>query len=223
MKNLLMITHSAGFKHDYLPIAKKVVKNLGLESGIFSVVATEDCSIINFEDLKKFDAILFATSGELPMTDKQKIDFISAIKSGKGFIGVHNAADTFYEFPEYGRMIGGYFNGHPWTQEAMVMVEDRTHPATRHLPGKFKVKEEVYTFKDWSRNKTHVLISLDNNSVDLSKGTRQDHDYALCWRHNYGKGRVFYTAFGHFKELWNEKWFRFHLLNGILWTMKLVE
>jgi len=223
MKNLLMITHSAGFKHDYLPIAKKVVKNLGLESGIFNVVATEDCNIINSEDLKKFDAILFATSGELPMTDKQKIDFISAIKSGKGFIGVHNAADTFYEFPEYGRMIGGYFNGHPWTQEVTVIVEDRTHPATRHLPEKFKVKEEVYTFKDWLRNKTRVLISLDSNSVDLSKGTRQDHDYALCWCHNYGKGRVFYTAFGHFKELWNEKWFRIHLLNGILWTMKLVE
>jgi len=223
MKNLLMITHSAGFKHDYLPIAKKVVKNLGLESGIFNVVATEDCNIINSEDLKKFDAILFATSGELPMTDKQKIDFISAIKSGKGFIGVHNAADTFYEFPEYGRMIGGYFNGHPWTQEVTVIVEDRTHPATRHLPEKFKVKEEVYTFKDWSRNKTRVLISLDSKSVDLSKGTRQDHDYALCWCHNYGKGRVFYTAFGHFKELWNEKWFRIHLLNGILWTMKLVE
>ncbi|MCD6465583.1 ThuA domain-containing protein [Candidatus Bathyarchaeota archaeon] len=220
MKNLLMITHSAGFKHDYLPIAKKVVKNLGLESGIFNVVATEDCNIINSEDLKKFDAILFATSGELPMTDKQKIDFISAIKSGKGFIGVHNAADTFYEFPEYGRMIGGYFNGHPWAQEVTVIVEDRTHPATRHLPEKFKVKEEVYTFKDWSRNKTRVLISLDSKSVDLSKGTRQDHDYALCWCHNYGKGRVFYTAFGHFKELWNEKWFQIHLLNGILWTMK---
>ena len=154
------------------------------------------------------------------MTDEQKTDFISAIKSGKGFIGVHNAADTFYEFPEYGRMIGGYFNGHPWTQEVIVIVEDRTHPATRHLPEKFKVKEEVYTFKDWLRNKTRVLISLDSKSVDLSKGTRQDHDYALCWCHNYGKGRVFYTAFGHFKELWNEKWFRIHLLNGILWTMK---
>lgn len=213
--------HSAGFKHDYLPVAEEVIKNLGLKSGLFNVVATEDCDIINCKDLKRFDAILFATTGELPITDERKTDFINAIKNGKGFIGVHNATDTFYNFPEYGRMIGGYFNGHPWTQEVTVIVEDRTHPATRHLPERFKVKEEVYTFRNWSRNRTHVLISLDNNSVDLSKGTRPDNDYALCWCHNYGEGRVFYTAFGHFKDLWKEKWFQKHLLNGILWAMKL--
>jgi len=223
MRNLLTVTHSAGFKHNYLPTAEKVVKHLGLKSGIFKVTVTEDCSILNHRDLVNFDAILFATSGELPVKEEQKIDFINAIKSGRGFIGVHNAADTFYNFPEYGRMIGGYFNGHPWTQEVTVIVEDKTHPATKYLPKKFKVKEEVYTFKDWSRDKTHVLISLDNSSVDLSKGTRPDNDYALCWCHEYGRGRVFYTAFGHFKELWSERWFQIHLLNGILWAMKLTE
>lgn len=223
MKNLLMVTHSAGFKHDYLPIAEEVVRKLGLESGTFNVIATEDCSILNCRDLKKFDAILFATSGELPVTDEQKTDLINAVKNGKGFIGVHNATDTFYKFPEYGRMIGGYFNGHPWTQEITVIVEDRNHPATRHLPERFRVKEEVYTFRDWSRDRTHVLISLDNSSVDLNKGTRPDNDYALCWCHKYGRGKVFYTAFGHFKNLWNERWFQIHLLNGILWTMKLAE
>ncbi len=222
MRNLLMITHSAGFKHDYLPTAKKVVKKIGLESRMFNVVATDECNLLNSEDLKKFDAILFATTGELPITDEQKTAFINAIKGGKGFIGVHNAADTFYEFPEYGRMIGGYFQAHPWKGEVMVIVEDTKHPATRHLPRKFMVKEEVYTFKNWSREKTHVLISLDPSSVDLSKGTRPDNDYALCWCHNYGEGRVFYTAFGHFKELWHEGWFQIHLLNGILWAMKLL-
>lgn len=221
-KRLLMITHSAGFRHDYLPTAINVVGRLGAESGLFDVVATEDCSLLTSESLSRFDAVLFTTSGELPVTDEQKADFINAIKSGKGFIGVHNAADTFYKFPEYGRMLGGYFHSHPWTQEVTVIVEDRSHPATKHLPERFRVKEEVYTFRDWSRDGTHVLISLDSSSVDLSKGTRADNDYALCWCHNYGEGRVFYTAFGHFKELWIEKWFQIHLLNGILWAMRIL-
>ncbi|MEM2443353.1 MAG: ThuA domain-containing protein [Candidatus Bathyarchaeia archaeon] len=221
-RTLLMMTHSAGFRHDYLPTAIDVVKRLGVESGLFDVVATEDCSLLSSESLSRFDAVLFATSGELPMTDEQKADFINAIKGGKGFIGVHNAADTFYRFPEYGRMLGGYFHSHPWTQEVTVIVEDRGHPATRHLPEKFRVKEEVYTFRDWSRDETRVLISLDGSSVDLSKGTRSDNDYALCWCHSYGEGRVFYTAFGHFKELWAEGWFQTHLLNGILWAMKVL-
>jgi len=222
-KRVLMITHSAGFKHKYLPTAEKVVESLGEESGLFSVLATEDCTILNGEDLKKYDAVIFATTGELPISEEQKKDFIESIRAGMGFIGIHNATDTFYKFPEYGRMIGGYFNGHPWTQEITVKVEDRTHPATRHLPESFKVKEEVYTFKEWSRERTHVLISLDNSSVDLSKGTREDNDYALCWCHTYGKARVFYTGFGHFIELWHEEWFQKHLLNGILWAMRLVE
>lgn len=222
MKRLLMITHSAGFKHDYLPVARMVIEDLGMESGMFDVTATDDCGLLNRRDLEGFDAVLFATSGELPINDDQKADFIGAIRGGKGFIGVHNAADTFYSFPEYGRMLGGYFQSHPWTQEVTVIVEDRSHPATRHLPERFRVREEVYTFRDWFRERTHVLISLDVSSVDLSRGTRADNDYALSWCHNYGEGRVFYTAFGHFKEIWAERWFQIHLLNGILWAMKLI-
>ncbi|RJS84400.1 ThuA domain-containing protein [Candidatus Bathyarchaeota archaeon] len=222
LKKILMLTHSAGYRHDYLPLAVETVRELGNVSGEFEVIATEDCSKIDADSLKEFSALLFVTTGELPMSLEQKWAMIEFIKSGGGFIGVHNATDTLYNFPEYGRMLGGYFQAHPWRQVVTVIVEDSNHPATRHLPRKFKVKEEIYTFKDWSRERTHVLISLDNNSVDLSKGTRPDNDYALCWCHSYGKGRVFYTAFGHFKELWTEKWFRTHLLNGILWAMKVV-
>jgi type 1 glutamine amidotransferase len=217
-----MLTHSAGFKHDYLPVAVKTIEELGAESKEFEVVATEDCSLINEENLKTISALLFATTGELPMKEEQKVALIRFVKEGGGFVGVHNATDTFYKFPEYGEMLGGYFNGHPWTQEIVAKVEDNNHPATKHLPKSFKVKEEVYTFKNWSRNKTHVLISLDTSSVDLSRGNRVDNDYALSWCHEYGKGRVFYTAFGHFKEIWNEEWFRKHLLGGILWSMNIL-
>ncbi|MBO3769028.1 MAG: ThuA domain-containing protein [Candidatus Brockarchaeota archaeon] len=221
MKRLLVLTHSAGFKHDYLPLAVETLEELGEENGL-EVFASEDCSAINKNDLKKFSAILFITSGELPMSNEQKRSLINFVKNGGGFIGVHNAADTFHQFQDYGEMLGGYFKAHPWTQEVVVKVEDNTHPATRHLPEKFRVKEEVYTFKNWSRNKTHVLISLDNSSIDLSKGTREDHDYALSWCHDYGRGRVFYTAFGHFPETWCEEWFRKHLAGGIAWAMGIL-
>jgi len=221
LKKVLFVTHSAGFKHDYLPKATEVITMLGKKSGIFEVTATTECILLNKDDLKKFDALIFATTGELPITDQQKEDMIDAIKNGMPFFGIHNAADTFYKFPEYGKMIGGYFRGHPWSQEVLVNVEDQTHPATRHLPKAFKLKEEVYTFRDWSREKTHVLLSLDNSSVDLSKGTREDNDYAMCWCHTYGKARVFYTALGHYLETWDQEWFQTHILNGLLWAMKL--
>jgi type 1 glutamine amidotransferase len=223
MKKVLMVMHSAGFKHDYLPKAIEIITELGKKSGQFEVTVTTECNLLNKESLKKFDALIFATTGELPITNQQKDDLLSAIKAGKPFIGIHNATDTFYKLPEYGRMIGGYFNGHPWSQDVWVKVEDQTHPSTMHLPRSFRVKEEVYTFRDWSREKTHVLVSLDNNSVDLSKGNRGDNDYAMCWWHTYGKAQVFYTAFGHYLETWDQEWFQTHLLNGILWAMKLTD
>ncbi len=221
MKKIIFLTHSAGFRHDYLPIAAEVLKKIGEKSGLFDISHTEDCSVINSENLSNIDALIFATTGELPMSDNQKSALIEFVRNGKGFLGIHNATDTFYNFPEYGEMIGGYFNGHPWKGEVYVIVEDQNHPATRHLPRRFKVKEEIYTFRNWDRNKTHVLISLDTSSVDLSKGNRPDNDYALAWCHYYGKGRVFYTAFGHFKELWYEEWFQKHLLGALRWITKI--
>jgi len=223
MKKVLMVTHSAGFKHDYLPKATEVIIALGKKSGQFEVTATTECSLLDKENLKKFNAVIFATTGELPISEQQKEELMSAIKAGKPFVGIHNATDTFYKFAEYGKMIGGYFKGHPWSQEVWVNVEDQTHPATRHLPKSFKVKEEVYTFRDWSREKTHILLSLDNGSVDLSKGNREDNDYAMCWCHTYGKARVFYTGLGHYPEIWDQEWFQTHVLNGILWAMKLKD
>jgi hypothetical protein len=221
MRKIMLLTHSAGFVHDYLPAAQRALQEIGKASGEFETMVYGECSQVKWNALKDdFRAIAFATTGELPMSDGDKRNLIEVIRSGVGFIGIHNATDTLYKFPEYGQMLGGYFSGHPWTQEIVVRVEDDKHPATEHLDKSFKVKEEVYTFRDWSRAKTHVLASLDNSSVDLGKGNRPDKDYALCWCHEFGKGRVFYTGFGHFPELWGEEWFRKHLLGGILWAMR---
>jgi len=219
-KRLLILTHSAGFRHSYLPTAVEVITKIGERTGRFEAFATEECASITADNLTGYNALLFMTTGELPMDDAQKQALVTFVKGGGAFVGVHNATDTFYKFPEYGEMLGGYFQGHPWTQEVRAIVEDRSHPSTRHLPESFQAKEEVYTFKEWRRDRTHILIRLDNSSVDLSKGTRADHDYALAWCHTYGEGRVFYTGFGHFPQLWREEWFQKHLLGGVQWAMK---
>ena len=218
---LLLLRHSAGYEHSYLPDAEVTIKALARESGLFEAHTTHLCPHVTAEALADLDVLAFATTGELPFDDDQKKAIIDFVRGGGGFLGIHNATDTCYEWPEYGEMIGGWFAGHPWHQEVTVNVEDGNHPATRMLGKSFQVVDEIYTMKNWDRAKTHVLMSLDNDSVDVSKGDRDDHDYALGWCHEFGKGRVMYTALGHPDELWYQPWFREHILGCIKWAAKL--
>ena len=218
--NILMLRHSAGFEHTYLPDAEVALKKIGVKNN-WHVRTTHHCQGINAENLAKIDLLVFATTGNLPFDDDQKQDLLNYVKGGKPFFGIHNATDTFYDWKEYGEMIGGYFSGHPWTQEVGVIIEDQEHPATRMLDENFTVFDEIYTFKSWDREKTHVLMRLDNESVDLSKGNREDHDYALAWCHEYGAGRVMYTALGHPDELWHQDWFHQHIEGCIKWATGL--
>jgi type 1 glutamine amidotransferase len=221
--NVLYLTHSAGFKHDVLSLSQHILKEIGDRTGAFEITATDDCSMISRERLKKYDAVVFYTTGELPISDEQKSDFLDFIRSGKGFVGIHSATDTFYKWPEYGELIGGYFDQHPWHQEVTVNVEDQRHPATHHLGKQFKITDEIYQFKDFSRGRVHVLLSLDANSVDLNKPAvhRTDKDFAIAWWRNYGKGRVFYTALGHRPEVWQDERFQQHLLGAVRWALGL--
>ena len=212
-----MLRHSAGYEHSYLPDAEVALKQIGRREG-WQVQTTANCDRINRKVLDNLDVLVFATTGELPLDDEQKRLVIDFVRGGKGFVGVHNATDTGRTWPEYVEMIGGTFKAHPWVQEVNVIVEDPDHPATRMLGKSFRVYEEVYTHENWDRKKTHVLYRLDNDSVDLSKGTRADHDYALGWCHKFGQGRVIYTALGHFEALWYEPWFLNHLTEMVRWA-----
>jgi type 1 glutamine amidotransferase len=220
-RKVLYLTHSAGWKHDVLPLSERILNQLGGRAGAFDVTATQDCSLVSRESLRQYDAVVFYTTGELPFSDEQKAAFLDFIKAGKGFVGVHSATDTFYKWPEYGELIGGYFDQHPWHQEVTVRVESTDHPATRHLGAAFKIKDEIYQFKNFSRDRAHVLLSLDPGSVDLTLPAvhRTDKDFALSWWRNYGRGRVFYTALGHSAEVWQDARFQQHLLGGLLWAM----
>jgi type 1 glutamine amidotransferase len=218
---VLVLRHSEGFEHSYLPHAEVAIKKLGRDSGLFETVATARSRLISADRLAGFDVLVLAATGELPWDDEQRAAFLEFVRGGNGIVGIHNATDTFYQWSDYGEVIGGYFSAHPWSQEVTVKVEDTSHPATAMLGESFRVREEVYTFKNWDRQSTHVLMSLDNGSVDLSKGTREDNDYAMGWCHEYGKGRVIYTALGHYDELWDQPWFLEHVLACIKWAARL--
>jgi uncharacterized protein len=219
-KKILYLTHSAGFKHAVLPLSEQILPELGTKAGWFSVDVTQDCAKLNAADLRQYDAVVFYTTGELPIADQQKADLQAFVEDGKGFVGIHSATDTFYKWPWYGTMIGGYFDGHPWTQKVTIKVDDPKHPSTKHLGASFEIDDEIYQFKEWSRSNVQVLLSLDPASIDLTqKGVkRTDKDFGISWTRTQGKGRVFYTALGHRPEVWQDARFQQHLVEGIRWA-----
>jgi type 1 glutamine amidotransferase len=220
MDRVFVFTYTADYRHSYIVTAVEVLTRLGERSKLFEVYVSEEVEEFNPEVLRNIDALLFLTSGEIPFTEKQKDLLISFVESGGGFIGIHNAAASMYSFTKYGEILGGYFHSHPWVQEAVFIVEDRKHPSTRHLPEKLKVFEEIYIFRNWiGRNRTRVLISLDTNSIDISKAPKDINDFPIAWCHSFGSGRVFYTAFGHTARRWREEWFQQHILGGIVWVL----
>jgi type 1 glutamine amidotransferase len=219
---VLYLTHSAGFTHDVLPLSEQILRDVGMRTGAFDVTATKDCALISPEALRGWDAVVFYTTGELPMNDNQKRALVDFVRGGKGFVGIHSATDTFYNWSEYGEMLGGYFDGHPWHQSVRVRVEDQQHPSTSHLQQGFTITDEIYQFRNWSRDRVHVLLSLDPASVDLTKDgvKRTDRDFALAWTRDFGAGRVFYTALGHEADVWRDARFQQHLLGGIQWALR---
>ena len=168
---------------------------------------------ISGSSLAAYDVIAFVlTSGELDFSSAQKTAITDFVSSGKGFIGIHSASDTLYEWPDYGRLVGAYFKEHPWTQSAGVIVENTTHPATSGLGERFSLLEEFYTFRDNPRGRVQVLLKLDPISVGAAG------DYPLAWAQSFGSGRAYYNALGHFSETWTDQRFQRQLLGAIRWT-----
>ena len=178
---VLYLSHSAGFVHDSRIHAGQVITQLGQSTGAFTVTSTEDPSLINAANLANYDAVVFFTSGELPFDDAQKAALLQFVSSGKGFIGFHSATDTLYNWPEYGNLIGGYFQTHPWTEDVIIRNSDFTDRITKAVGGGFGIFDEIYQFRAWSRQSVHVLLTLDLASVppdDARPDRRPDNDYA---------------------------------------------
>lgn len=224
---VLFLTHSAGFKHGVIRRAKQgqaawAEHNLKKFAGQqFEVVATKDCSLINAENLKNYAAVVFYTTGELPISNTNRKAMYEWIRSGGGFIGIHCATDTLYKDPEYGELVGGYFAGHPWHMKVPILVENSNHPATALLGKRFEFTDEIYQFKNFKADNVNVLLRLDPSFSQIKKGRHKDTDYyAIAWSRDYGKGRMFYTALGHRREVWVDPLFLTHLTSGIRWAMR---
>jgi type 1 glutamine amidotransferase len=234
-KRILVIGQTKGFEHDSVPDAMGTIWKMGKETGLWDTYIRTDTELLtkgkvgpNGKNLDEFNALVFAsTTGELDLTDQQKKDILAFVhEDGKGFIGVHAALDTNYKWPEYGEMIGGWFNEHPWsTFWAPIVNEDPTFPATKHFPSAFMKRDEIYQAKEWSRDKVHVLLRLDERKLDYNnpRVKRTDHDFAVAWSKMYGKGRVFYSTLGHTNESWSDPDVTKMYFEAIKWVLGLTE
>lgn len=229
-RQLLFIAECKGYPHAAVSSAFSTLHRLGQESGWWDTTLRTDSGPVTKKPLKwearnlnDFDALVFFTDGDLSMDDRQKADLLSFVRDdGKGFLGIHSATITFTSWPEYGQMIGGYFDGHPWgVFKAPMVVESPGFPGLSHFPLSFSVQDEIYQIKDFSRDHLRVLLRLDETKLDLNRNgvNRKDGDFAVAWAKTYGKGRVLYNGLGHTPEVWNRPDFQRMWKEMVLWTL----
>ncbi|MEU4037527.1 ThuA domain-containing protein [Streptomyces collinus] len=214
-KRVLVFSKTAGFRHDSIPEGIAAVQQLGRANG-FTVDATEDAGAFTGKNLSRYDAVVFmSTTGDVLDTAQQDA-FEGYVRHGGGYVGVHSAADTEYDWAFYGGLAGAYFRNHPAIQPATVNVEDRAHPAASHLGRTWERTDEWYNYRSNPREHAHVLASLDETSYT---GGTMNGDHPIAWCQDYQGGRAFYTGGGHTKESYADPAFRQHLLGGIRWVI----
>ena len=226
-----------GYQHDVISHALATIERLGYESGAFDTFIRTDSQPItkspirfgagtgiaageNFlaRNLTHFDAIFFFGVREIELTPEQRADLMSFIKDdGKGFVAAHSGATAFFSWAEFGEMLGGRFDQHPWNvTDARVIVEDPEFPAMKGFPASLVLRDEHYQLKDFSRKTVRVLARLDPMSVDLAAPLvhRTDGDFPVAWVKTHGKGRVFYSTLGHLPESWDNAGRPAHVLRS---------
>ena len=212
--SILVFSRTAGFRHSSIPDGIAAIVEIGEEEG-FTVVATEDPGRFTDDGLAGYDGVIFLnTTGDV-LDDEQQAAFERFIAKGRGYVGVHSAADTEYDWPWYGQLVGAYFKSHPRIQPADVVVEDAAHPSTAHLPERWNRTDEWYNYRDTPRPNVRVLLHLDTSTYE---GSTMPDDHPTAWCHEFGGGRAWYTGGGHTSESFTDPAFRDHLLGGILWS-----
>lgn len=218
-KKVLVFSKTAGFRHDSIPEGIAALKELGTPAGI-QVTATEEAGQFTTNNLAKYDAVAFlSTTGDVLNADQQTA-FENYIKNGGGYMGIHAAADTEYDWEFYGGLVGAYFHSHPAIQQATVRVEDHDHPATAHLDDAWERTDELYNYRTNPREQAKVLATLDETTYE---GGTMKGDHPIAWCQSYGGGRSFYTGLGHTKESYADESFRGHLLGGMQYATGQVK
>jgi type 1 glutamine amidotransferase len=213
-KRVLVFSRTKGYHHASIPVGIAAVQKLGIENN-FIVDTTTDASYFTKKHLRKYAAVVFmSTTGDV-LNDEQQEAFRKFIHSGKGFVGVHAATDTEYDWPWYNQLVGAYFKSHPKQQEAMLNITDPNDPSTAHLPAKWKRFDEWYNFKS-IQNGLHVLITIDEKSYT---GGENGDVHPMAWYQEFDGGRAFYTELGHTDESYADPLFLKHLLGGIQYAI----
>ncbi len=215
---ILVFSKTNGFRHDSIETGIAAVKKMGEENS-FGVDATEDSAKFTADFLKDFKVVIFlSTTGDILNDTQQKV-FESYIRSGHGYVGVHSASDTEYDWPFYGTLVGAYFKGHPHIQPAKLTVIDKNHPATAHLNDTWERTDEWYNFRKPPEG-VRVLLKIDEKSYT---GGENGDNHPMAWCHEVDAGRAFYTELGHTKESYADPMYLKHLLGGIVYASGIME
>jgi type 1 glutamine amidotransferase len=247
-RKVLVFTLTRGFAHSSVAVAASAFQIMGQKTGAFEAVVSDDVAMFEPNSLRQFDAVIMDnTTGELFSTDtknltpeeqqaaKERTDrlrksLLDFVNSGKGLAGIHAATDCLYNWKEYGAMMGGYFNGHPF-RKIVVKNEDPRSPINAAFQGEgFAIEDEMYTFRDpYARTNLHILLSIDMAKTQLPDDpnrpgfkkdeNRPDHDYAISWVRRQGRGRVFYCSFGHEHNIFWKTPILQHMLAGIQFAL----
>lgn len=211
---LLVFTKTAGFRHGSIPAGRACVQELGQQYG-FDVDLTEDAATFTDEGLAPYSVVVFLnTTGDVLGPERQAA-FERFVRGGAGFVGVHSASDTEYEWDWYGRLVGAWFDRHPAVQKASIHVLAPEHPASAHLPDPWTRIDEWYDFQAAPPPTVDVLLRLDESTYE---GGGMGKAHPVAWCQEFDGGRSFYTALGHTIDSYSEPAFRKHLVGGILWA-----
>ena len=213
-QEVLVFTKTAGFRHESIEIGVEAIKKLGFKNN-FEVFHTEDASVFSKEQLERIKVVIFLnTTGDI-LNEEQQDNFEQFIKYGGGFVGIHSAADTEYDWEWYNQLVGAYFLSHPDQSNAEIIKTDVSHISTNHLPEVWHRFDEWYNYKSINQD-VHVLLLLDENSYE---GGENGDYHPIAWYHEFDGGKAFYTGGGHTKESYSEAAFLQHLLGGIWYCM----
>lgn len=212
---VLVFSKTAGYHHESIAAGIKAIEKLGKENH-FMVDTTTNSNVFTEANLKQYKAVIFLSTTGTILNDAQKAAFEKYIHNGGGFMGIHAATDTEYDWPWYNRMIGAYFKSHPEQQNANLHVVDNHFIATKNLPETWTRWDEWYNFKNTHWDSVHVLITIDEKSYH---GGENGDYHPMSWYHSFEGGRVFYTALGHTDASYSDPLFLGHLLGGILYAM----
>ncbi|MFO7846152.1 MAG: ThuA domain-containing protein [Balneolaceae bacterium] len=214
-EQMLVFSKTDGFRHQSIEAGQEALQKLGEENGV-GVTVTEDASMFTDENLSGYDAVIFLNTTMTVFNGEQRDAFQAYIQNGGGYAGIHSAADTEYDWPWYGELVGAYFDNHPpGTPNANVLLVDSNHPSTEMLPETWNRDDEWYNYQEFEDH-INVLLELDTDSYE---GSDHPDNHPIAWYHEFDGGRSFYTGLGHTEESFSDDQFLAHLWGGIQYAM----